>query len=159
MAAGVVIRPVDDHYHYVRLQPDAALAEHEHRIHCSCEDTAMKRLLTSLMLATAATSALAVPPSEPMTLLGEARPVNATDDVQAVERRVQPLLTEGGSARTPLGQRLAEDGFERTPLGDGLGEDGAADKAEALTEDGFDRTPAGQQFAEDGSARTGIGRA
>jgi hypothetical protein len=102
----------------------------------------MKTLLASLILASAASTALAVPPSHPQPLLGEAQGSDTVREHVLTDR----TLAEDGAERTPLGERLAEDGFDLTP------------QADRLADDGFDRTPLGQMLAEDGSDRTHLGR-
>lgn len=113
----------------------------------------MKTLLAGLVLAGVASSALAVPPSHPQPLLGEAQ------SVSTVQRDAQGYLAENGFERTPLGhdsttfdqgrnaknRRVAEDGVDLTP------------QRQRVVDDGFDRTPLGQLLAEDGSDRTGLG--
>ena len=113
----------------------------------------MKTLLAGLVLAGVATSALAVPPTHPQPLLGEAQSAGI------VQHNADIHLAENGFERTPLGdesavmthdgspldRRVAEDGFDLTP------------QRERVADDGFDRTPLGQLLAEDGSDRTGLG--
>lgn len=101
----------------------------------------MKTLFASLILASIASTALAVPPSHPQPIVGEAQSA-ATVHKGAV---ADPTLAENGFEHTPLGQLLAEDGFDLTP------------QADRVADDGFDRTPLGQLIAEDGSDRTELG--
>ncbi|MCJ0974866.1 hypothetical protein MST27_15950 [Pseudomonas sp. PS1] len=115
----------------------------------------MKKLLASLVLASVASSALAVPPSHPQPVLGEAQgAATVRKDVMT-----QPGLAENGFERTPLGQLFAEDGFDLTPQADRLADDGfeRTPLGQLLADDGFERTPLGQLLAEDGSDRAGIG--
>lgn len=116
----------------------------------------MKTLLASLILASAASTAFAVPPSHPQPLLGEAQGSDTVREHILNDR----TLTENGFERTPLGERLAEDDFDLTPHGEQLAEDGfdLTPQADRLADDGFDRTPLGQMLAEDGSDRTHLGR-
>ncbi|MFL9813586.1 hypothetical protein D7241_10040 [Stutzerimonas sp. VN223-3] len=103
----------------------------------------MKALLASLVMASVTTTALAVPPTHPQPLLGEAHSISTVLDRAAPDRTV----SENGFERTPLGEQFAEDGFDLTP------------QADRIADDGFDRTPLGQMMiAEDGSDRTGLGR-
>jgi hypothetical protein len=106
------------------------------------QETIMKTLLASLVLASVATTAFAVPPNHPQPLLGEAHGTSTVLDHAASDRTV----SENGFERTPLGEQIAEDGFDLTP------------QADRLADDGFDRTPLGRLIAEDGSDRTGLGR-
>jgi hypothetical protein len=116
----------------------------------------MKTLLASLILASAASTAFAVPPSHPQPLLGEAYDSDTVRQHIPTDR----TLVENGSERTTFGKQLAEDGFDLTPLGEQLAEDGfdLTPQADRLADDGFDRTPLGQLLAEDGSDRTNLGR-
>lgn len=101
----------------------------------------MKKLLASLVLASVASSALAVPASHPQPILGEAQsPVTVEEGLQH-----DRTVSENGFERTPLSEQLAEDGFDLTP------------QADQFADDGFDRTPLGQLLAEDGSDRTALG--
>lgn len=101
----------------------------------------MKKLFASMILASVASTVLAVPPSQPQPLLGE---VQGTSTVFE-EIRADRTLSENGFDRTPLSEQFAEDGFDLTP------------QADQIADDGFERTPLGQLLAEDGSERTGLG--
>lgn len=103
----------------------------------------MKKLLASMILASVASTAFAIPPSHPQPILGEAQGAATVQKHVLTDRTV----SENGFDRTPLSEQFAEDGFDMTPL------------ADQLADDGFDRTPIGQLLAEDGSAHTGIGTA
>lgn len=97
----------------------------------------MKKLLTGLILAGVASSALAVPPTHQQPLLGEAQ--------------------SAGIVRHDMDRHLAENGFERTPLGNDSAARDRATQDQRFADDGFDRTPLGQLIAEGGSERTGLG--
>lgn len=117
----------------------------------------MKKLLASMILASVASTAFAVPPSQPQPLLGEAQGAATVLDQVGSDR----ALSENGFDRTPLSEQFAEDGFDLTPIGEQLAEDGfdLTPQADQIADDGFDRTPLGQLLAEDGSDRTGLGTA
>ena len=103
----------------------------------------MKKLLASMILASVASTAFAVPPSQPQPLLGEAQGASTVLNQVGSDR----TLSENGFDRTPLSEQFAEDGFDLTP------------QADQIADDGFDRTPLGQLLAEDGSDRTALGTA
>jgi len=105
------------------------------------EDNIMKKLLASLILASVASTAFAIPPSHPQPVLGEAQSPSTVGKAAAGDR----ALAENGFDRTPLSEGLAEDGFDLTP------------QADQVADDGFARTPLGQLLAEDGSDRTALG--
>lgn len=115
----------------------------------------MKTLLASFILASAASTAFAVPPSQPQPLLGEAHDSDVVRQHSSTDR----TLVENGFERTPLGRKLSEQGFYLQPFGKQLAEDGfdLTPQADRLADDGFDRTPLGQLLAEDGSDRTHSG--
>ena len=117
----------------------------------------MKKLLASMILASVASTALAVPPSHPQPMLGEAQSAPTVQKHVFTDRTV----SENGFDRTPLGEQLAEDGFDSTPQAEQFAEDGfdMTPQADQVADDGFDRTPLGQLLAEDGSDHTGLGRA
>lgn len=117
----------------------------------------MKKLLASVILASIASTAFAIPPSHPQPILGEAHSASTVQNPDSADR----TLSENGFDRTPLGEQIAEDGFDLTPIGKQLAEDGfdLTPQAQHLVDDGFDRTPLGQLLAEDGSDRTGLGTA
>ncbi len=115
----------------------------------------MKQLLASIILASVASTAFAIPPSHPQPILGESQSASTVQNHVFTDRTV----SENGFERTPLGEQFAEDGFDLTPISDQLAEDGfdLTPQANQLADDGFDRTPLGQLLAEDGSERTGLG--
>ncbi|AHL73851.1 hypothetical protein CH92_01580 [Stutzerimonas stutzeri] len=117
----------------------------------------MKKLLASMILASIASTAFAIPPSHPQPLLGEVQDASTVQKHAVGDRTV----SENGFDRTPLSNQLAEDGFDHTPTGEQVAEDGfnLTPQADQLADDGFDRTPIGQLLAEDGSDRTGPGSA
>lgn len=101
----------------------------------------MKKLIASVILASVASTAFAIPPSHPQPIVGEAQGASTVQAPISADR----TLSESGFDRTPLGEQLAEDGFDLTP------------QADQVADDGFERTPLGQLLAEDGSDRTGLG--
>jgi hypothetical protein len=103
----------------------------------------MKKLLATVILASVASTAFAIPPSHSQPLLGEAQGASTVLKSTGLDRP----LSENGFDRTPLSEQIAEDGFDLTP------------QADRVADDGFDRTPIGQLLAEDGSDRTGLGTA
>ncbi|MCQ4279927.1 hypothetical protein NA643_12600 [Pseudomonas stutzeri] len=115
----------------------------------------MKKLLASVILASVASTALAIPPSHPQPILGEAQGAETVQKHVITDRSV----SENGFDRTPLSEQFAEDGFDFTPQAEQLAEDGFDHTpiSERVVDDGFDRTPLGQLVAEDGSDRTGLG--
>ncbi|WP_313089012.1 hypothetical protein [Pseudomonas sp.] len=115
----------------------------------------MKKLLASVMLASVATTAFAIPPSHPQPLLGEAK---STTTVQSAPP-TDLTLSENGFDRTPLNERVVDDAIDSTPQPERLAEDGfdLTPLADQIADDGFGRTPLGQLLAEDGSDRTGLG--
>ncbi|WP_417776410.1 hypothetical protein [Stutzerimonas xanthomarina] len=115
----------------------------------------MKKLLTSAILASIASSTFAIPPSHPQPILGEAQGAETVQKHVITDRSV----SENGFDRTPLGEQFAEDGFDLTPISDQIAEDGFDHTpiSDQVADDGFDRTPLGQLVAEDGSDRTGLG--
>ena len=114
----------------------------------------MKTLLASVILASVASTAYAIPPSHPQPILGEAQSNSAVQTHLSDDRKV----SENGFDRTPLGNRFAEDGFDFTPQAEQFAEDGfdSTPQADQVADDGFDRTPLGKLLAEDGSDRTGL---
>jgi hypothetical protein len=117
----------------------------------------MKKFLASVILASVASTAFAVPASQPQPLLGEVQGASTVLNELIPDR----TLSENGFDRTPLGALIAEDGFDHTPISERIAEDGfdLTPQADQIADDGFDRTPLGQLIAEDGSDRTGLGTA
>ncbi len=115
----------------------------------------MKKLFASVILASVASTAFAIPPSHPQPLLGEAQSAATVQSALATDRTV----SENGFDRTPLSEQFAEDGFDLTPIHDQVAEDGfdLTPQADQVADDGFARTPLGQLLAEDGSDHTGQG--
>ncbi|WP_407294494.1 hypothetical protein [Stutzerimonas zhaodongensis] len=129
----------------------------------------MKKLFASVIMASVASTAFAIPPSHPQPLLGEARSAATVQQGLSTDRAVSengfertPVseqFAEDGFDLTPQADRIADDGFDRTPLSEQFAEDGfdLTPQADRIADDGFDRTPLGQLLAEDGSDRTGLG--
>lgn len=115
----------------------------------------MKTLVASMILASVASTAFAIPPSHPQPILGEAQGAETVRKHVITDR----VVSENGFDRTPISEHLAEDGFDFTPLSDQIAEDGFdyTPLSDQVADDGFDRTPLGQLVAEDGSDRTGLG--
>lgn len=115
----------------------------------------MKTLLASLVMASVASTAFAIPPRHQQLILGEAQSASVVQTHLSDDRTV----SENRFDYTPSSDRVAEDGFDFTPQAEQFAEDGfdLTPQAEQLADDGFDRTPLGQLLAEDGSDRTSLG--